>query len=302
MVYNTGYFRYTINMKIEKINENEIQAAVTSEDLTRRQIQLNEFAYGTDASHSLFNELLRIASYKLGFQTDDSPIVVEAIPTEDSLFLIVKKIQYPDELDTRFARFSDAPGDEFLEYLDEDIMPSDFMLHGTAKRATDILDEEESELEDDLDEDPENDDIVEEVMAEMDAEGLDDMSSLVSKILEIEERKSREKAAVGGEITKKRRSNRFSRIFCMKNLDEAIEASRIVGSIYKGDNSLYRTSRGYELLVNIGNHTTAEFNRIVNILCEYGTLIDFSNGTESYFGEHAKCLVSGMALQALSKI
>lgn len=36
------------NMKIEKVNENQIRCTLTREDLAERQIKLSELAYGTE--------------------------------------------------------------------------------------------------------------------------------------------------------------------------------------------------------------------------------------------------------------
>ena len=45
-----------------------------------------------------------------GFEADDIPLMVEAIPlSSESIMLIITKIEDPEELDTRFSRFSPAP-------------------------------------------------------------------------------------------------------------------------------------------------------------------------------------------------
>lgn len=45
-----------------------------------------------------------------GFEADDIPLMIEAIPvSSDTVVLVVTKVEYPEELDTRFSRFSD-PG------------------------------------------------------------------------------------------------------------------------------------------------------------------------------------------------
>ena len=94
-------------MKIEKINENQIKCTLSHEDLEQRNIKLSEFAYGTPKAHTLFREMLRWASYKFGFEAEDIPLVIEAVPlSSDGIILIVTKIPYPDELDTRFSNFA----------------------------------------------------------------------------------------------------------------------------------------------------------------------------------------------------
>lgn len=130
-------------MKIEKLNENQIRATLSKEDLESRHLKLSEFAYGTDAARSLFAELLRFASYKLGFEVDDTPLMIEAIPiSSDSIVLIITKIAYPDELDTRFSRFSDAPNTEDIAdyYEQADYESREVFLDDNIVKASDIID------------------------------------------------------------------------------------------------------------------------------------------------------------------
>ena len=98
-------------MRIEKLNDNQIRCILTREDLSSREINLLELAYGSDKAKSLFREMLQKASCEYGFEPNDLPIMIEAIPTSmDSITLIITKVEDPEELDTRFAKFT--PGGE----------------------------------------------------------------------------------------------------------------------------------------------------------------------------------------------
>ena len=97
-------------MKIERINENQIRCTLTSSDLSARNLNLGELAYGTEKAKKLFHEMIQKASNEVGFEADDIPLMVEAIPlSSESIMLIITKIEDPEELDTRFSRFSPAP-------------------------------------------------------------------------------------------------------------------------------------------------------------------------------------------------
>lgn len=138
-------------MKIEKLNENQIRATLSKEDLESRHLKLSEFAYGTDAARSLFAELLRFASYKLGFEVDDTPLMIEAIPiSSDSIVLIITKIAYPDELDTRFSRFSDAPNlDDIADYYEQSEYESgEIIIDNNPIKASDIIDVSATDISD----------------------------------------------------------------------------------------------------------------------------------------------------------
>lgn len=98
-------------MKIEKINENQIRCTLNSSDLADRQLNLGELAYGSIRARSLFREMMQQAFNDFGFDAEDNPLMVEAIPLSgDSIILIITKVDDPEELDTRFAKFS--PGSE----------------------------------------------------------------------------------------------------------------------------------------------------------------------------------------------
>ena len=94
-------------MKIERINENQIRCTLTSFDLSARNINLVELAYGTEKARKLFREMIQKASNDVGFEAEDIPLMVEAIPLPgESIMLVITKVEDPEELDTRFSKFS----------------------------------------------------------------------------------------------------------------------------------------------------------------------------------------------------
>lgn len=100
-------------MKIEKINENQIRCTLNSNDLSDRQLDLRELAYGSTRARSLFREMMQQAFNDFGFDAEDNPLMVEAIPlSSDSIMLVITKVDDPEELDTRFAKFSPKSDEE----------------------------------------------------------------------------------------------------------------------------------------------------------------------------------------------
>lgn len=94
-------------MKIEKLNDNQIRCTLTSADLSARNLNLSELAYGSDKARLLFNEMIETAYHETGFEAEDIPIMVEAIPLPgESIMLLISKVDDPEELDTRFSHFS----------------------------------------------------------------------------------------------------------------------------------------------------------------------------------------------------
>ena len=98
-------------MKIEKINDNQIRCTLTKADLEDRQIRLSELAYGTEKAKDLFRDMMQQANYEFGFEADNIPLMIEAIPVSaDSIILIITKVEDPEELDTRFSKFTPFGG------------------------------------------------------------------------------------------------------------------------------------------------------------------------------------------------
>ena len=98
-------------MKIEKLNDNQIRCTLTRADLAARELQLSELAYGTEKAKSLFHDMMQQAAFEFGFEAEDLPLMIEAIPaSSDSIVLIITKVEDPEELDTRFSRFAPMPG------------------------------------------------------------------------------------------------------------------------------------------------------------------------------------------------
>ena len=105
-------------MKIEKVNENQIRCTLTKEDLQNRQIRLSELAYGSEKARLLFRDMIQQANHDFGFEVNDIPLMVEAIPTSaESIILLITKVEYPEELDTRFSSFSE-PDEAFYDMED----------------------------------------------------------------------------------------------------------------------------------------------------------------------------------------
>lgn len=111
-------------MKIEKVNENQIRCTLSKKDLADRQIKLSELAYGSEKAKGLFRDMIEQANYEFGFEVDDIPLMIEAIPLSgENIVLQITKVEYPEELDTRFSKFSEASEDEEEVGAESSILP-----------------------------------------------------------------------------------------------------------------------------------------------------------------------------------
>ena len=103
-------------MKIEKVNDNQIRCTLTREDLADRQIKLSELAYGSEKAKLLFKDMMQQAFAEFGFEAEDIPLMIEAVPlSAETIMLIITKVEAPEELDTRFSNFSNQLDTEETE-------------------------------------------------------------------------------------------------------------------------------------------------------------------------------------------
>ncbi|MBO4337338.1 MAG: adaptor protein MecA [Lachnospiraceae bacterium] len=114
-------------MKIERVNERQIRCTLTGTDLERRQLKLSELAYGSEKAKLLFSDMMKQAKYEFGFEADDIPLVIEAIPVNsDCIILIITKVDDPEELDTRFSKFAPLVSSSDNETSNLPAAPGDF--------------------------------------------------------------------------------------------------------------------------------------------------------------------------------
>lgn len=91
-------------MKIERISDTQIKCILDNKDLLDREIKINELAYGTDKARALFKDMMQQAFQDYGFATDDTPIMIEAVPlSSDRIMLIVTKVDDGDDFEETFA-------------------------------------------------------------------------------------------------------------------------------------------------------------------------------------------------------
>ena len=92
-------------MKIEKLNDRQIRCTLTRADLADRELKLSELVCGSEKAKSLFQDMMKQAATEFGFEADDTPLMIEAVPASpDLIVLIVTKVEDPEELDSKFMK------------------------------------------------------------------------------------------------------------------------------------------------------------------------------------------------------
>lgn len=250
-------------MKIEKLNDDQIRCTLTMADLAERKIRLHELAYGTEKARSLFRDMMEEAYRKFGFSAENVPIMIEAVPfADDGIVLIISKVDDPEELDTRFSRFTEPQTGE-----DEKIA---------------------------------------------DVSGADDIIDAIHRIYESKkkagaQRRTVEEPKEQKEPEKKKKEERdvdLVKVFSFSTLDDVIRAAAGLRGFYAGDNVLYRMRRTgeYRLIIHQSGHTPEDFNKVCNILSEYGKSVHWSRALEAHMAEHEQRIPGSDALSALSAL
>ena len=249
-------------MKIEKISDNQIRCTLNKNDLIDRELRISELAYGTEKAKALFRDMIQQAFYEFGFEVDDIPLMIEAIPVStECLILVITKVEDPDELDTRFSKFSSFNTHDLSDKSDDDDAYADEIINTF-------------EHLDDLSEDIEDSDI-----------DLTDDSAI--------EKDSKSNAQIPTNLTK---------VYTFNSLGEVTNLANVLLGIYRGDNTLYKNpvTSTYYLVISISDHTPEEFNKISNIISEYGKAERTTYASQFYYQEHYEIIVKNQAIQIMS--
>ncbi len=256
-------------MKIEKISDTQIRCTLTKEDLDSHQIRISELAYGTEKAKKLFRDMMQQAQIEFGFEADNIPLMIEAIPVSgESVILIITKVEDPEELDTRFSKFSPYKKSK-----------PDAMQFDGADNIIDIfqkLYEETKKAASSKDQNKEDEKVSGDAPV---SKTTKDASSDNSKV-----------------------SISLVRLYTFHTLDDVIAAAHGLDGFYKGANTLYKDENSlYQLIVHQSSCSAEDFNKICNILSEYGSGRAFTKAGEAYLKEHGE-LISRKALQQLADI
>ena len=94
------------------------------------------------------------------------------------------------------------------------------------------------------------------------------------------------------------------RIFSFQSINDLNKAATMVASIYHDNNSLYKSpsDKLYYLIVNNESGDLENYQRVCNLLSEYGTKVKTNYATPYYFAEHFKLIIKKDALQTLASI
>ena len=75
-------------MKIQKLTDNKIRIILNIDDLARKNIDVNSLIKDNDMSQKLFKKILKQAEKEVGFETQNSKLLIEAFVSSDGYFIL----------------------------------------------------------------------------------------------------------------------------------------------------------------------------------------------------------------------
>lgn len=258
-------------MKIERVNENQIKCLLNKNDLSARNINIETLTYGTEEANKLFNEVLEQARSKFDFFPENAPLIIEAIPLKgDNLSITFTKSEDPEELDTRFSKFTPTPED-----VESAVKEAMALTTDKLNKANEILNL---------------------------------LSSFKDALLNQAMLNNANTQPVSNERNKtnphetKNRTDDIMLVFVFENIDKLISLCKILAPKYHGKSFVYRRNTEFYLLINNSEHTPEEFNQICNIICEYGAHTNLNKNTKAYFSEHYETILENDAISQLATL
>ena len=86
-------------MRVEKINDNQVKFILNHSDLNERDIKLTEIIMGTDKIQLLLRDMLQQATLECGFEPDNAPLMIEAMPIKsEGIMIIVTKVAAQNDI------------------------------------------------------------------------------------------------------------------------------------------------------------------------------------------------------------
>lgn len=111
-----------IYMRIEKVNDTQIRVTLSHSDLNPRDIKISELAYGSKKAQKLFRDMMTQAYEEFGFETENIPLMIEAVPlSRESIMIVVTKIEDPAQIDDRLGALGERPTHRTFKSQDDEI-------------------------------------------------------------------------------------------------------------------------------------------------------------------------------------
>ena len=134
-------------MKIEKISDTQIKVTLSHSDLLDRDLKISELAYGSQKAQALFKDMMARAYEDFGFEADNVPLMIEAVPlSTDSIMIVVTKVEDPSQIEQKLDAVGERPTHRTFKEPEEDRL-TDLALMGKDVSDTNAVKEHSEETE-----------------------------------------------------------------------------------------------------------------------------------------------------------
>lgn len=271
-------------MKIERVNENQIRCTLTEDDLKGRNLKISELAYGSDKARALFHDMLQQAGAQLGFEAEDAPLMIEAIPLNGNcIVVLITKVDDPEELDTRFAKFSPEIQNEAMGDAQQN------SVSGAIEALLNVIRSAAGQDGTDAGQD-------------VDGSGTTGGNTAQAKAAAGQQTAAGTSAA-GQEMQRLRKYAYTHRLFVFDSMNELIEAAGLTADKFSGSSRVYADKdKNLYYLVLVFNDVkdVAAMQSVLALLSEYSGQEIMSYAREQYLKEHCTVLLEKDALKQLA--
>ncbi|MBR3307612.1 MAG: adaptor protein MecA [Lachnospiraceae bacterium] len=265
-------------MRIEKVNDNQIRCFLTREDMEERKIKFSELTFGSEKANRLFMDMMQQANYEYGFEPDDTPLMIEAVPMQSGVIVfVITKVSAPDEFESRLSNIATA-------------------LRG----AVDVGSEEANPFEEENSSNKNNKNVTASIRITGPEEvNIGDVGQVIKNIFQ---------EMLGGPARAKQEKSpapvQEDRIFVFESISDVMDAAAVLKGLDAGENSLYRDPADgrYHLALSAAHVSPDVYQRICTAMADLCVETRNTRNRGAYMEEHYEKVIAEGAIQKLSEV
>ncbi len=283
-------------MRIEKISDDQIKCILTKEDLDARKINFSELTFGSAQANSLLRDMMQQASCEFGFEADDKPLMIEVVPMQSGIIvLVITKVSGRNSADNIHSDSFLSEDDDLEE--DDDLRENTIEISGRVKKGD------------------EGDPFTLSIASAGNmSESINPvMNSIHDLFREMFSGNGRTAVNVAGSRPKNgpvpvvsagAENNKNFRFFCFASLNDVMQAAAAVSGKSCGNNTLYCSPDRdlYCLVVRPESLSVKEYQRVCSVISDFCSGTFLSGMCEAYIDEHFTLMIKDHALESLAKI
>ena len=283
-------------MRIEKISDDQIKCILTKEDLDARKINFSELTFGSAQANGLLRDMMQQASCEFGFEADDKPLMIEVVPMQSGIIvLVITKVSGRNSTDNIHSDSFLSEDDDLEE--DDDLRENTIEISGRIKKGD------------------EGDPFTLSIASAGNmSESINPvMNSIHDLFREMFSGNGRTAGNVAGSRPKNgpvpvvsagTENNKNFRFFCFASLNDVMQAAAAVSGKSCGNNTLYCSPDRdlYCLVVRPESLSVKEYQRVCSVISDFCSGTFLSGMCEAYIDEHFTLMIKDHALESLAKI